>query len=139
MYLLLAHQKFMSKIGMSVQQVFQLTTLNLLGTCSLGELLNPRTQKNLVILACYTWKFSRTAMVSDQIRNLTTRFPGSLLQQEKSKVIFPDKAWGGHVRQGGVNFPAIEVEIGHAALGGICVSSTSLVWVLSSTMASTCM
>jgi len=45
-YLLLAYQKFLSKIGLSVQQIFQLITLNLLGTRSLDELLNPRTPKN---------------------------------------------------------------------------------------------
>lgn len=44
-YLLLAYQKFMSKIDMSVQQIFQLITLNLFGTRSLEELLNPRTPK----------------------------------------------------------------------------------------------
>ncbi len=40
-YLLLAYQKFLSKIGLSVQQIFQLITLNLFGTRSLEELLNP--------------------------------------------------------------------------------------------------
>lgn len=45
-YLLLAYQKFLSKIGLSVQQIFQLITLNLLGTSSLEELLNPRLRKN---------------------------------------------------------------------------------------------
>lgn len=45
-YLLLAYQKFLSKIGLSVQQIFQLITINLLGTRSLEELLNPRTSKN---------------------------------------------------------------------------------------------
>ena len=44
-YLLLAYQKFMSNIGMSVQQIFQLITLNLFGTRSLEELLNPRRPK----------------------------------------------------------------------------------------------
>jgi len=44
-YLLLAYQKFMSNIGMSVQQIFQLITLNLFGTRSLEELLNPRSPK----------------------------------------------------------------------------------------------
>jgi len=38
---LLAYQKFLSKIGLSVQQIFQLITLNLFGTRSLEELLNP--------------------------------------------------------------------------------------------------
>jgi len=41
-----AYQKFLNKIGLSVQQIFQRITLNLLGTCSLEELLNPRTPKN---------------------------------------------------------------------------------------------
>lgn len=45
-YLLLAYQKFLSKIGLSVQQIFQLITLNLLGTSSLDELLNPRLRNN---------------------------------------------------------------------------------------------
>jgi len=45
-YLLLAYQKFLSKIGLSVQQIFQLITINLLGTRSLEELLNPRKPKN---------------------------------------------------------------------------------------------
>ena len=45
-YLLLAYQKFLSRIGLSVQQLFQLIQLNLLGTLSLGELLNPRRQEN---------------------------------------------------------------------------------------------
>ena len=45
-YLLLAYQKFLSKIGLSVQQIFQIFTINLLGTRSLEELLNPRTSKN---------------------------------------------------------------------------------------------
>lgn len=41
-YLLLAYQKFVSKIGLSPQQTFQFITLNLLGTSSPEELLNPR-------------------------------------------------------------------------------------------------
>jgi len=45
-YLLLAYQKFLNKIGLSVQQIFQRITRNLLGTRSLEELLNPRTPKN---------------------------------------------------------------------------------------------
>ena len=45
-YLLLAYQKFLSKIGLSVQQIFQLITLNLLGTSSLEVLLNPRLRNN---------------------------------------------------------------------------------------------
>jgi hypothetical protein len=44
-YLLLAYQKFLSKIGMSVQHIFQLVVLNLLGTDSLDKLLNPRQQR----------------------------------------------------------------------------------------------
>jgi hypothetical protein len=44
-YLLLAYQKFLSKIGLSVQQIFQLVCLNLLGNKSLEELLSPRTPK----------------------------------------------------------------------------------------------
>jgi hypothetical protein len=34
-YLLLAYQKFLSRLGLSVQQLFQLIPLNLLGTTSL--------------------------------------------------------------------------------------------------------
>lgn len=45
-YLLLAYQKFLSRIGMSVQKLFQLIQLNLMGSTSLEELLNPRRQKN---------------------------------------------------------------------------------------------
>ena len=44
-YLLLAYQKFLSRIGMSVQQLFQLIQLNLLGSASLEELLNPRRRR----------------------------------------------------------------------------------------------
>ena len=44
-YLLLAYQKFLSRLGLSVQQLFQLIQLNLLGEASLDELLNPRRQK----------------------------------------------------------------------------------------------
>jgi hypothetical protein len=44
-YLLLAYQKFLSRLGLSVQQLFQLIQLNLLGTASLEELLNPRRRK----------------------------------------------------------------------------------------------
>lgn len=44
-YLLLAYQKFVSKAGQSVQQLFQLVSLNLFGKESLDELLNPRRQK----------------------------------------------------------------------------------------------
>lgn len=44
-YLLLAYQKFLSRLGLSVQQLFQLIQLNLLGTASLQELLKPRRRK----------------------------------------------------------------------------------------------
>jgi hypothetical protein len=44
-YLLLAYQKFLSRIGLSIQQLFQLIQLNLLGAHSLEELLNPRRRK----------------------------------------------------------------------------------------------
>lgn len=48
-YLILAYQKFLSKLGLSVQQIFELVCLNLLGKDSLQELMNPRRpdlQKN---------------------------------------------------------------------------------------------
>ena len=45
-YLLLAYQKFLSRIGLSVQQLCQLIQVNLLGPYSLQELLNPRRRKN---------------------------------------------------------------------------------------------
>ncbi|AMD93550.1 transposase [Desulfomicrobium orale DSM 12838] len=56
-YLLLAYQKFLSRLGLSVQQLFQLIQLNLLGEASLDELLNPRRQKfdnsyNFTLLDC---------------------------------------------------------------------------------------
>jgi hypothetical protein len=44
-YLLLAYQKFLSRLGLSVQQLFQLIQLNLLCSASLEELLNPRRRK----------------------------------------------------------------------------------------------
>jgi FOG: Transposase and inactivated derivatives len=44
-YLLLAYQKFLSRIGLSVQQIFQILQLNLLGSASLEELLNPRRRR----------------------------------------------------------------------------------------------
>jgi IS4 transposase len=44
-YLLLKYQKFLSRIGISVQQLFQLIQVNLFGTDSLEELLNPRRRK----------------------------------------------------------------------------------------------
>jgi hypothetical protein len=45
-YLLLAYQKFLSRIGLSIQQLCQLIQLNLFGTASLEQLLNPRRRKN---------------------------------------------------------------------------------------------
>jgi hypothetical protein len=44
-YLLLAYQKFLSKISLSVQHIFQLVCLNLFGKDSLEELLSPRKPK----------------------------------------------------------------------------------------------
>jgi hypothetical protein len=44
-YLLLAYQKFLSRNGLSIQQLFQLIQVNLLGRHSLEELLNPRRRK----------------------------------------------------------------------------------------------
>ena len=44
-YLLLAYQKFLSRIGLSIQKLCQIIQLNLLGTASLEELLNPRRRK----------------------------------------------------------------------------------------------
>jgi hypothetical protein len=47
-YLLLAYMKFLAGFGLSVQQLFQLAQLNLLGTASMQELLTQRrTFKNL--------------------------------------------------------------------------------------------
>ena len=45
-YLLLKYQKFLSRLGLSVQQLFQLIQVNLLGAASLEERLNPRRRKN---------------------------------------------------------------------------------------------
>ena len=45
-YLLLKYQKFLSRLGLSVQQLFQLIQVNLLGSASLEELLNPQRRKN---------------------------------------------------------------------------------------------
>jgi hypothetical protein len=45
-YLLLKYQKFLSRLGLSVQQLFQLIQVNLLGSASLEELLNPPRRKN---------------------------------------------------------------------------------------------
>lgn len=58
-YLLLAYQKFLSKLKLSVQQIFELVCLNLLGRDSLQELVNPRKPKtqnsyNLSLLALTT-------------------------------------------------------------------------------------
>ena len=44
-YLLLALRKFLSKAELSVQQLFQLVNLNLFGTDSVEDLLNPRRPK----------------------------------------------------------------------------------------------
>ena len=44
-YLLLAYQKLLSRLGLSVQQLFQLIQLNLLGAAFLEELLDPRRRK----------------------------------------------------------------------------------------------
>lgn len=56
-YLLLEYQKFLSRLGLSVQQLFQLIQLNLLGAAPLEELLNPRRRKcnnsyNFCLLDC---------------------------------------------------------------------------------------
>ena len=56
-YLLLAYQKFLSRIGLSVQQLLEIIQLNLFGTVSLDELLNPRRNEhnnayNFSLLAC---------------------------------------------------------------------------------------
>ena len=45
-YLLLAYQKFLNRMSLSIQQLCQLIQLNLLCACSLEELLNPRRRKN---------------------------------------------------------------------------------------------
>ncbi|MGV6996427.1 hypothetical protein ACUZ9P_11100 [Desulfovibrio sp. QI0430] len=44
-YLLPLHQKVLSRLELSGQQLFQIIQLSLLGTASLDELLNPRLQK----------------------------------------------------------------------------------------------
>ena len=44
-YLLLKYQKFLSHLGLSVQQLFQLIQINLFGEASLEELLSPRRRK----------------------------------------------------------------------------------------------
>ncbi|MGL4667706.1 MAG: IS4 family transposase [Saezia sp.] len=58
-YLLLAYQKFLSKIGLSVQQIFQIVSLNILGTRPLEELLNPKQLKNE-----NTYNFSMLALAA---------------------------------------------------------------------------
>jgi len=45
-YLLLAYQKFLSRLGLSIQQLCQIIQVNLLGSSSLEELLNPQRRKN---------------------------------------------------------------------------------------------
>jgi hypothetical protein len=45
-YLLLKYQKFLSRLGLSIQQLFQLIQINLLGSAALEELLNPQRRKN---------------------------------------------------------------------------------------------
>ena len=44
-YLLLAYQKFLNRFSLSIQQLCQLIQLNLLGSRSLEELLNPKRRK----------------------------------------------------------------------------------------------
>ena len=44
-HLLLAYQKFLSRIGLSIQQLCQIIQLNVLGSVSLEGLLNPRRRK----------------------------------------------------------------------------------------------
>lgn len=46
-YLLLAYQKFLNKLKLSVQQIFELVCLNLFGKDSLEKLLNPRRPENI--------------------------------------------------------------------------------------------
>ena len=58
-YLLLAYQKFLSKLALSVQQLFQIIQVNLLGTVSLEDLLNPRRRK--IENACYLSLLAITA------------------------------------------------------------------------------
>jgi hypothetical protein len=45
-YLLLKYQKFLSRLALSVQQLFQIIQVNLFGTTSLEELLKPPRRKN---------------------------------------------------------------------------------------------
>ena len=56
-YLLLAYQKFLSRIGLSVQQILEIIQLNLFGTASLEDLLYPRQREkqnpyNFSLLTC---------------------------------------------------------------------------------------
>ena len=56
-YLLLAYQKFLSRIGLSVQQILEIIQLNLFGTASLEDLLYPRQREkqnpyNFNLLTC---------------------------------------------------------------------------------------
>ena len=56
-YLLLAFQKFLSRIGLSVQQILEIIQLNLFGTDSLEDLLYPRQREkqnpyNFSLLTC---------------------------------------------------------------------------------------
>ena len=44
-YLILAYQKFLSNLGLSVQKLFQIIQVHLLGSDTLEELLNPRRRK----------------------------------------------------------------------------------------------
>ena len=57
-YLLLAFQKFLSKTDASVQHVFELININLLGTSSLDELLHPRQRNQKSIYENSLLKFS---------------------------------------------------------------------------------
>ena len=45
-HLRLMYQKFLSRLGLSVQQLVQLVQLNLLGAASLEDLLSPKRRKN---------------------------------------------------------------------------------------------
>jgi hypothetical protein len=45
-YLLLAYQKFLSHLGLSIQQLCELIQINLLGSATLEELLSPRRRKS---------------------------------------------------------------------------------------------
>lgn len=58
-YLLLAYQKFCSRLGISVQQLFELIQLNLLSMLPLEELLNPPPKRQE-----YSYKFSMLNLIS---------------------------------------------------------------------------